>query len=167
MGKGRFWGGQVQIEVHEALMQQGESWSAHHREVAIADDGSLDILIQVDSSAHVDFTMRATGTFQGAFSVVGSVRVSAAVTSIETFNRNTFFQAANSGGYSTIFSHTASYASGVEARWPVTVEAGDPQTISLILSPGLYQLAVQNTSGGAADFIFEAHWEEPDIPVTL
>lgn len=174
MTQERYWGSAVSVEVHEALLQCGCSWGAHHQENAIADSGSVDILINVQSACHVEFAMRTTGTFHGAFSVVGSVRASASVASLTTWNRNLFFQAANSGQYSTLFSHTASYASGVVERWPLLIPGGvgvgaigGNKKQELILAPGLYTLQMQNKSGGAADFIFEAHWEEPAIPETL
>lgn len=174
MSKERFWGSEVNVDVHEALTQQGISCRANHRELAIADNGSVDILIEVKSSCHVQFDFSVTGTMHGSFLSVGSVNASAGNASLDVWNRNTFFQAANSGFQSTAISHTASYnavsnrgdfvlGTGGNKQNPI----GGVRDDSIILGPGFYAFQIQNVAGAAADLAFAMTWEEPALPVTL
>ncbi len=164
---------ELSIDPHEALKQQGFSWSATHRELAIADNGSLDILVDVKSSYHGTFDWTTTGVFHGSFGIPVIAASGFVSASLDAFNLNTFFQAANSGNFSTEISHTGSYAS-VAARWDFVLGAsagGGPANpiggkvgSSLILGPGLYVFQLQNVSGAAADLGFRATWEELEIP---
>lgn len=174
MGQERFWGSEVNVDVHEALTQQGVSCRATHRELAVADNGSVDILIEVQSSCHVQFDFAVTGTMHGSFVSVGSFEASAGNASLDVWNRNTFFQAANSGFQSTKVSHTASYGA-VSNRGDFILGAGGnkqnpiggQRDDSIILGPGLYAFQIQNKAGGAADLAFWMTWEEPAIPAAL
>lgn len=170
MAKDLFFGGEINLDPHEVLMQQGRSCRTTHRELAVADLGSLDVLIDVKSSCHVAFLFDSTGVFHGSFLVVTSHTIGAG-TSLESWNRNTFFQAANSGFQSTEVIHTASYnvednrgdfilGTGGNKQNPFGGVKGD----ALILGPGQYAFKLQNKSGAAADIAFTMTWEEPTIP---
>ena len=171
MAKGLYYGGEIEVSPEEVLTQQGLMFRSTHREIAIADNGSLDILIEVLSAANVKFEFNATGLFEGSFLDVGSLRVSADIVSLDVWNQNVFFQAANSGDQSTKISHTASYAVATNRGDFMVGGGGNKQAplagkgeASMILSPGNYAFQLQNLSGGAADLQFTMVWDEPFIP---
>lgn len=170
MAEEQFWGGQLNVDPHEALMQQGHSCRTAHREVGVASNNSFDILIDVSSACHVRFEFASTGVFHGTFNKVASV-TSGSAASLDVFNLNTFFQAVNSGMQSTKMSHTASYGT-LTPYWPFIVGAGGGVGNpiggkgggEIILGPGLWCFALQNKAGTAQDICFTATWEEPMIP---
>lgn len=164
--------GDLSHDPHELLKQQGRSWLGAHREIAIADAGSLDILVDVKSSYHGTFEFQATGVFHGTFHTAASAS-SGAATSLDVFNMNSFFQATTSGNFTTEVSHTGSYGTlskcwdfivGAGAGGPAASPIGGKSRSSLILGPGLYVFTMQNKSGGAADLNFTASWEEVEVP---
>lgn len=171
MAHENYWGSQTVIDPFEGLNQQGLVFRADHRQLAVPDNGSMDYMIEVLSSCHVDFEFKTTGVVHGSFVEVGSITVSAGNSSIDRWNDNTFFQAVNSGMPSTSVTHTASYAAtanrgdfilgaGGSKQQPIGGAHGD----DLILGPGIYAFQLQNKSGGAIDFMFQMVWEEPEVP---
>ncbi len=151
---------EVVTDTMAALIEQGKVWTATRRELAIADAGSLDVLIDVASSYFGRIEIHASGQAVYDFLSVTSHTVGLG-NSLDAFNNNTFFQASQSGNFSTDFLHTASYEVSA-ARFQGMV--ADIRNFDVILGPGQYAVQVQNLSGGAIDVAVQFTFAEPEIP---
>ena len=169
MAQGLYFGGEIEASAEFVLAQQGKMWYANHRELAVADNGSLDILLDVKSSWVGKIGVEAAGAFLYDWFSVTSHTVSLGG-SLEAWNANQFFQASTSGDFSVDYLHTASYevndlrASGVIGGGSKQNPIPGQKESNLILGPGQYALKLQNVSGGALDVAVTFSWAEPSIP---
>lgn len=160
---GLYFKGSLVIDHMFALAQQGLVWSASRRELAIADAGSMDVLLDVASSFVGNIEIQAGGPATYDFLAVTSHTIGA-VSILDAFNTNTFFQASQSGNFSIDFTHTASYEV-TAARFQGVVEGGAKNFVPVgILGPGQYALQIQNKAGAASDIAVVFSFAEPEIP---
>jgi hypothetical protein len=163
--KGRYWGSLLTINPHEALMQQGLSFTASRRVAALANDGVTQIMLDVTSAMHVNVKIDVGGDSWVDFSTVGSYTVGAG-SSLSAFNRNTEFEGVNS--FSSLLFHTTSIQAGSLGRFngvipggsKVNATGGRTESDEIHLHTGIYQIEVTNKSGAAIDVGFNLTWEE-------
>jgi hypothetical protein len=162
---GKYWGGQIVIDPHEALMQQGLSFTASKRNAALADDAVARYLFDVPNIMHSAFHLTVAGDCWLDFYSVTSYTVGAG-SSLTAFNRNTEFKDINS--FTVLPFHTPSLQAGSLGIFAGIIPAGAKQnatggkrdTDELHLHAGIYVLDITNKSGAAIDVGMSVTWEE-------
>lgn len=166
MAIGKFWGANLAIHPHEALMQQGLSFTATHRNAALADDAVQQYMFEVvGPSIHANMDVFVGGDAWADLSQVTSYTVGAG-SSLTVFNRNTEYTDVTT--FTAKMWHTTSIQAGslgimegiIPGGTKQSAVGGKGETDNLHLAPGLYQLEITNKSGAAMDVGFNITWEE-------
>lgn len=165
MAEGRYWGGQLSIHPHEAMMQQGLSWTASHRKAALADDAVQRYLFDVGSVFHAHLDVTVKGDCWIDLYEVTSYTVGAG-SSLTVMNRNTEFTDVNT--FSTLLFETPSLEAGSLGLYQGIAPGGEKASgaggqfsaDTIHFHAGIYVLDVTNKAGAATDLSMTVTWEE-------
>ena len=165
MAEGRYWGGQLVIHPHEALMQQGLSFTASHRKAALADSAVQRYLFDVCSVFHAHLEVTVKGDCWVDLYEVTSYTVGAG-SSLTVMNRNTEFKDVTT--FCTRLYESPSLEAGSLGMFTGIIPGGEKQsgaggkigTGEIHFHPGIYVMDITNKAGGITDVGMTVTWEE-------
>ena len=165
MAKGNYWGSTLVIHPHEALMQQGLSFTASHRKIALADDAVQRYLFDVCSVFHSHLEIIVKGDCWFDLYEVTSYTVGAG-TSLTVMNRNTEFTDITT--FCTKLYESPSLEAGslgmfqgiIPGGEKVSGSGGKLGTGEIHFHAGIYVLDVTNKAGAITDVSLSVTWEE-------